>query len=257
MVLCISSVVAFVRSSSPRATVRRRLWRQTNKADLRKVSAKRSFKGRRWAMVRVRRGSANVSSTVHHTRSCYGSTVYGVLSKVPTCFATSHRLQGAPGLHPAAVRRRAHQNQPLPHHPSSLPPLVRALAALVEGAHGLVRASYLNLHEVRHPVVALRARRGRLVHVLPRAVAAQHVVHLLPLNLDGVPDGLGYVVDVGAGLAVELETAAVGAVVHQQHVRAVRTEAEHGVRACRHLRRTRLLWRRGPIVNFLPKYGCF
>ena len=49
----------------------------------------------RAAVVRVRRGSANVSSTVHHTRSCYGSTVYGVLSKVPTCFATSHRLQGS------------------------------------------------------------------------------------------------------------------------------------------------------------------
>ena len=32
VVLCISSVVALVRSSSPRATVRRRLWRQTNKS---------------------------------------------------------------------------------------------------------------------------------------------------------------------------------------------------------------------------------
>ena len=53
------------------------------------------------------------------------------------------------------------------------------VAAAVEGGHGFVGRSCLQLHEVRAQVFALRALLVRLLSVLPRLLVREHFVHLL------------------------------------------------------------------------------
>jgi len=57
------------------------------------------------------------------------------------------------------------------------------VAALVERGHGLIRRPRLDLHEVRPLMAARWTLCVRGVYVLPRRLAAQHVIHLLETQI--------------------------------------------------------------------------
>ena len=68
-----------------------------------------------------------------------------------------------------------------PNTCSFIIPLMRTPDALVKNAHGLVRAAYLHLHEIRLPEATSRTYRHGPIDVLPRVRPPQYVVDLLPI----------------------------------------------------------------------------
>lgn len=60
-------------------------------------------------------------------------------------------------------------------------PLMRTPDALIKNAHGLVRAAYLHLHEIRLPEATGRTYRHGPIDVLPRVRPPQYVVDLFTI----------------------------------------------------------------------------
>ena len=100
-------------------------------------------------------------------------------------------------------------------------------AALVEGGHGLVGGSGLNLHEEGLGVIALGTGGLGGVHVLPGRRTAQHVVDLLEFGISLVADLVLYVLHVGTGRTREAE--AIGTLFNTENVGATRTEHQHSL----------------------------
>ena len=99
------------------------------------------------------------------------------------------------------------------------------VATLVEGGHGLVRRSGLNLHEVGSVVSALVAWHFSGVHILPGSSSAQHVVDLLELVVLSVGHFARDLVDEGTSVAGE--SISHGTFFDHQHIAAVGTKEQH------------------------------
>ena len=110
-------------------------------------------------------------------------------------------------------------------------PLVPALSALEEGGHWLVGGPNLDLLEVGAvvaAVVVVHAVDGRLVHVLPRVSASEHVVDLLAVKMhlafklllddEHVGTGLAEEAEVGRGLLGQQD---VGTRRAEEHIHAL------------------------------------
>ena len=107
---------------------------------------------------------------------------------------------------------------------SVLLPLIRTLCALIKYGHGFIGRPDLYLHKVSFRVAAIRAATLHcgLIDILPGFRTTEHIVHLLPLQVHLLLEGLVDHEYVGACLAEESEIGR--RLLGQQQVRASRAK---------------------------------